>query len=151
MRKTLVAFGLVLVGVVTGVAGARAVQDFQNARFISTGLFSVAEDEGVNFHVTLDDRRGGPPTVVTLRFFDESGIVVERRQVTLGPNQSSTLQMSKPGRYRAQAEIFEPVLPLSARRVVVSTVEIFDVNDLKQRTRFVCGPGEGVGANRAPD
>jgi hypothetical protein len=148
MRKLAIVF--LLLGVVAGVAGAQAFHNFQRARFTNTGLFSVGPDEGVNFHVTLDDRRSGPPTKVLLRIFNVEGVIVARDEAILQPGHSRTLQAQGPGLFRAQAEILEPPFNLSVRRMVVSTVELFDVRSFQIR-RFVCKPDDGVGGSRIPD
>src|SRR5687768_8788239 len=88
--------GLVLGGVFAGFAGAQIIEDF-TSRFLNTGLFTVGSGEGVNFHVSLDDRRAGPPARVLLRLFDAKGAVVARQEAVLEPGQSSTLQFRQPG------------------------------------------------------
>jgi hypothetical protein len=154
MRKTIttgsVAIGLLLVGALAGIAGAQAYQNLARARYINTGLFSVAPDEGVSFHVTLDDNRAAPPTKVALRLIDQTGAVVVQEEAILRPGQSTTLQSTEPGVYRAQARILDPLRRLSDRRSVLATVELFDASlGLTAVRRFVCAPPD-VENDRVP-
>jgi hypothetical protein len=123
---TLTAAGCLLVGVFAARASAQIAQSGKQACYINTGLFTVARGEGVNFHVSLDDRRAGAPAAVLLRLFNQEGAVVAREDVTLQPGQSTTLQAYEPGLYRAHAEVvLDPLSPGSERRTVLGTVEIF--------------------------
>jgi hypothetical protein len=121
--RTLMAAGFLLVGVLAGSASAQT-QD--GACYINTGLFTVAEDEGASFHVSLDDRRTGAPATVLLRLFNQEGAIAARKDVTLQPGQSTTLRLEAPGLYRAHAQILDPRAPASDRRTVLGTVEIFE-------------------------
>jgi hypothetical protein len=150
------AVGMLMVGVLAGVVGAQIAG---NSRFVQTGLFTVGQGEGVAFHVTLDDGRTGSPANVALRLLNQAGQVVARQDAVLEPGQSATLRFRTPGVYRAFAQAVEPEAPLSARRVVVGTVEIFDLEEdvqarslaLAGRTRFVCSQQDGSGSSRIPD
>jgi hypothetical protein len=149
------AVGMLLVGVLAGVVGAQIVS---SSRFVQTGLFTIGQGEGVAFHVTLDDGRTGSPANVALRLLNQAGQVVARQDSVLEPGQSTTLRFRTPGLYRAFAQAVEPDAPLSARRVVVGTVEIFDLeDDLQARSlsigkpRFVCSQQDGSGGSRIPD
>jgi hypothetical protein len=136
MKST--AFGLVLLGIVVGVAGAQVVDTFRRAGSGGSGLFTVSSGEAVSFHVSLDDDTPGPVGRVQMRLFDQRGVVVARQLVALAPGQSATLTHDVPGWYRAQADVLESAFGLSDRRTVASTVELFDVDDLKIK-RIVCG------------
>lgn len=142
MRKTL-AFGLVAIGVLTGAVAMHAFQLTQQARFANSGLFTVGPREGVRFHVALDDAAQGAPLRVILRLLDQGGAVVADDRAMLRPGHSKSLEFREPGLYRAQAEVLDSSGQLSARRVVVSTVELFDVDDLIIK-RFVCGAGDVI-------
>ncbi|MPZ21231.1 MAG: hypothetical protein GEV06_25535 [Luteitalea sp.] len=155
MRKIITtrtfAIGLLLVGALGGIAGAQVDRSVTRARYINTGLFSVASDEGVSFHVTLDDHRGAPPAKIALRLIDQTGAVVVQEHAVLQPGQSTTLRSIEPGVYRAQARILDPLRRLSDRRSVVSTVEIFDVNlGFAAVRRFICAPPEVDPGNKIP-
>jgi hypothetical protein len=154
--------GLLLVGIMVGAAGVHAVQSLERARFLNTGLFTLAAGEAVNFNATLDDHRGGPPARVLMQLLDVKGAVVARREVSLEPGQSATLAYRQPGVFRAQAQIIEPDAPLGTRRIVVSTVEIFGLEtqalngetralSLAIPRRFVCSSDDGAGNGRLPD
>jgi hypothetical protein len=122
---TVTAAGFLLVGVFAGPASAQIAPDASQACYINTGLFTVAQGEGVNFHVSLDDRRTGAPATVLLQLFNQDGAVAARKEVTLQPGQSTTLQFDKPGLYRAHAQMPDPQSAASDRRIVLGTVEIF--------------------------
>jgi hypothetical protein len=149
---------MLVVGVMAGVVGAQIAG---SSRFVQTGLFTIGQGEGVAFHVTLDDGRAGSPANVALRLFNQAGQVVARQDSVLEPGQSATLRFRTPGVYRAFAQAVEPDAPFSARRLVVGTVEIFDLQndaqalsldfDLTGRTRFVCSHSDGSGSSRIPD
>ena len=132
------AFGLVLLGIVVGVAGAQVVETFQRVGSGATGLFTVSIGEALSFHVSLDDDTSAPAGRVQMRLFDQRGAVVARQVVTLAPGQSATLTHDVPGTYRALADVYESAFNLGNRRAVGTTVELFDVDDLKVK-RFVCG------------
>ena len=146
-----------------GAAGVHAVQSLERARFLNTGLFTLAAGEAVNFNATLDDHRGGPPAKVLMQLLDAKGAVVARQDVVLEPGQSATLAYRRPGVFRAQAQIIEPDAPLGTRRIVVSTVEIFGLetqtswwttlerSSLAIPRRFVCSSDDGAGNGRLPD
>jgi hypothetical protein len=133
-RSTL---GLLLAGVVVGAAGAQVVETFQRAGSDSTGLFTLSYGEGVKFSVSLDGRSPGPTGRVQMRLLDPNGTVKASQLVSLAPGRSATLAYDVPGRYRAQAEVYDSSLNLTDR-TVATTVEVFDVNDLLIK-RFVCG------------
>lgn len=124
---TRMAAGFVLAIVFAGVVAAQTSQPTAAPRSLASGLFTVAHDEGVNFHVTLDDLRTAPPSRVLLRLFDENRLTVARAEVTLRPGQSTTLQAQAPGRYRAHVQVLD--LPTSAcdRRILLGMLEIFRV------------------------
>lgn len=132
------ALGILLLGAVVGLASAQVVDTYQRQGSLSTGLFTLAAGEVLNFNVTLDDDSSGPVGKVYMRLIDDRGTVKASKLVSLGPGQSATLPYSVPGRYRAVFELRESTLNLSDRRAVASTVEVFDVNDFKIN-RFVCG------------
>ena len=149
MTMKLVAAGALLVGVFAGAAGAQLVRN-QQSHFIGTSLFRVERGETVNFHVTLEDNRGASPAPVVLRLLNARGTVVAAENVTLQPGQSATLETSEEGTFRAQAQIFEPQTA-SARRRVLGGVELFDMNSLTTKPRFVCSFGDNAGGGRLPD
>jgi hypothetical protein len=146
MRTRAIAVGCLLVGALAGAAGAQAVEIFSRPHYLNTGLFTVGPFEGANFRVTLDDNASGPPAQVLLQFFDTQGRVVARSEETLAPGQSASLQITQPGVYRAHARILDPDVRLSARRILVGTVEIFD--DKLFAKKYVCMVG---GLGRIPD
>jgi hypothetical protein len=160
-KNTTMGLALLLVGIVAGAGAAQVLPTLEPDSFLNTGLFSVGQGEGVNFHVSLDDRRTGPPTTVLLRLLDRSGAVVARREATLNPGQSTTLVHREPGLYRAHAEVVEPDGALGARRIVLGTVEIFsfNLNDAGAMalvaaspiSRFVCSTNDGGTNGRLPD
>ena len=119
------AVGFLLVGAFAGRASAQIAPGGNQACYINTGLFTVAQGEGVSFHVSLDDLRTGAPATVLLRLFNQDGAVAARKDVTLQPGQSTTLQLDKPGLYRAHAQVPNPQSLASERRTVLGTVEIF--------------------------
>jgi len=163
-------FGLLLVGVIAGAAGAQVVESLARPHFLNSGLFTLAADEVVHFNVTLDDGRG-PEARVLLQLFDEKGDVVKRQDVSLVPGQSATLDHPGPGVFRAHAQIVEPSnIQLGARRIVVGTVEILGSGvagvearsivggplvagllDIAIPRRFVCSSDDGGGNGRLPD
>jgi len=122
------AAGFVLVGLFASVAGAQLFRNLQRPRFINTGLFSVAPDEHVNFHVALDDVQSGPPARVLLRLFDHSGAVIARDQVSLRPGEATTVRIQGPGRYRAQVQVLDGPSSFCDRRTVISSVEAVRVS-----------------------
>jgi hypothetical protein len=161
-RNTTMGVALLLVGMMAGAAGVHAVQSLERARFLNSGLFTLAAGEAVNFNATLDDHRGGPPAKVLMRLLDSKGAVVARQDVVLEPGQSATLSYRLPGVFRAQAQIVEPDVPLGTRRIVVSTIEIFGLGTRTGETqaqaldfgiprRFVCSSDDGAGNGRLPD
>ncbi len=156
MSRTIkVGLAMLVAGAIAGAAGVQAIQSLERSLFMNTGLFTLAIGEGVNFNVTLDDDRLGPPAKVLMRLLDTKGAIVARREVVLGPGQSATLQYRLPGVFRAHAQIVEPDAPLGPRRVLVSSVEIFgpsiDDPGLAIPRRFVCSSDDGAGNGRLPD
>ena len=112
---------LLVVGIVTGAAGAQAVQLLQPSSFLNTGLFTLAKGEVVLYNVSLDDERGGPPANVLMQLIDPRGVTVVRQVATLAPGQSATLKYDVPGVYRAHAEIVSgPGTPSDRRRLITS-------------------------------
>jgi hypothetical protein len=132
------ALGLVLLGVVVGVAGAQVVDVFRRVASGGTGLFTVSAGEAARFNVSLDDDTGGPVGRVQMRLIDHRGVVVAKRLVTLAPGQSATMTHNVPGQYRVQADLLESAFDFTDRRAVASTVELFNVDDFKIN-RLVCG------------
>ena len=124
MIKT-VAAGFLLVGVLAAAAGAQTSQT-PEPRAIRTGLFTVTQNEQVNFHVLLDDVRTNPASRVLLRLYDQNGAVVARQEVTLRPGQGTTLQHFAPGLYRAFAQVLDRTSSCE-RRTLRGTVEIYHV------------------------
>ena len=139
MKSAALGLLLLLTGVAVGVAGAQIAGTFQRTGSTSTGLFTIHDGEAVNFSVSLDDDSSGPVGRVLMRLIDDQGTVKVGRLVSLAPGRSATLPYNVPGRYRAQFEKQESTPSLSDRRSVAGTVEVFDVDDVKLRTRFVCG------------
>jgi hypothetical protein len=99
---------------------------------------------------------------VLMRLLDSRGVVVARLDAVLEPGQSATLAYRLPGVFRAHAQIVEPDVPLGARRIVVSTIEIFGLGTRTGETqalaldfgiprRFVCSSDDGAGNGRLPD
>ena len=142
-RRTL---GLLMAGVVFGVNGAQAASP--PTRYLTSGLFTVHQREGVYFHVSLDDIRGGPIATIIMRLIDETGAVRAARTVTLNPGQSATLTHDEPGLYRAQAEVYEQAVGLSDRRTVVGLVEVFGLDDFTIR-RIIPTGGESIPTGRS--
>ena len=130
IRMTLMAAGFLVVGVFAQGAAAQIPQDGAQARHINTGLFTVAPGEGVNFHVSLDDRRTAAPATVLLRLFNEAGDVVARKDVMLQSGQSTTLQITEPGQYRAHAQVLEPPSSACERRTFIGTVRDLSSDEL---------------------
>ena len=133
----LIAIGCLLAGVFAGVAGGEALEAV-NQQYLNTGVFSVRTNETAYFRVSLDDLAGAPPTRVVMQLFDPAGVVLARKETTLLPGQTATLQLSGPGLFRAHADVIEPDLPLSARRTPASTLEVVDT--ITGTTRPSCGP-----------
>ena len=135
---------LLLVGMAVGAVGAQVRDALFRTHIIATSLFRVQDGETAEFNVTLQDHLDGPNSTVGLKLLDATGAVVAQRAVSLAPGQSATLRHRAAGRYRAQAEVFDPSGVLTDERLVVSTVEISRaVGDLTLN-RFVCGPGENI-------
>jgi hypothetical protein len=168
MSKRITGLVFLLIGVAVGVGAAQVLPGLEPSSFLNTGLFTVNSGEGVSFHASLDDRRGGLPATVMLRLVDDTGAVVARRDVVLGPGQSATLQYLKPGRLRAHAGIVEGDTAGGRRRIVLGTVEIFSLRDATaagllpaslrsarfaepEILRFVCSMNDGGGNGRLPD
>ena len=161
-KRISMGLGLLLLGVLAGAGGVHALQLLERTSFLNTGLFTVDPGEAVSFRVTLDDGRTGPAAKVLLRFLDQTGVVVARREVVLMPGQSAALDLRQAGVFRAQAQVVEPGGALGTRRVVVGTVEIFPAPtsttgatalslDLSGGRRFVCSVDDGGGNGRIPD
>lgn len=142
------ALGLLLSGVVVGVAGAQITTRFQRVGSTTTGLFTIAAGEAIQFHVALDDDDSGPVGRVQMRLLDETGVVRKKQLVTLEPGQSATLPWAKPGKYRAQYDVLENVTSVSDRREVAGTVEVRGPDDLV--SRYVCGQNVPSGADSLP-
>lgn len=141
----LVAIGCVLAGVCAGVAGAQVFESVTR-QYLNTGLFSVRTGQKAYFRVSLDDVDGAPPTRVVLQLFDPGGVALAKKEATLLPGQSATLERSGPGLFRAHADVIDPDLPLSARRTAASTVEVVDT--VTGTTRFVCSDPGGLPPGR---
>jgi hypothetical protein len=142
---TVVATGCLLAGVLVGVAGAQVL--FYKPHFLNTGLFTLGPFEGANFRVTLDDEPAAAPAQVELSFYDHAGVVVKKTTTILDPAESVSLQLVKVGVFRAHARVLEPDTRFTSRRTLVSTLEIFDINQLVAK-RYVCSVG---GLGRIPD
>jgi hypothetical protein len=142
------ALALLLVGLVVGVVGAQVA--LERTRYITTGVFTLAEDDVAQFHVALDDGPRQPATQVLMRIFDHSGAVVARRVVTLSPGQAETLELrGEVGRFRAQAEVFDDSgWRFTDRRIVVASVELFEQRGpgILIYKGGVCAPGENIPA-----
>jgi hypothetical protein len=151
---TTIAVTMLMVGVVTGAAGAYTFQ-LDRTLFNSSGLFTIEANEAVNINALLEEAVGAPSARVLLRLLDTRGAVVARKDVVLEPGQSTTLTSRLPGVFRAQVQVVEPDLPFGKRRRVVNTIEIFDIRptslDLTSRRRFVCSSDDGAGSGRLPD
>jgi hypothetical protein len=124
MMKSIAA-GFLLAAMFAGVSSAQISDSPERSRYLNTGLFTVAEGEGVNFHVALDDRRTGAPATVLMRLFNQDGAVVARHDIILQAGQSTTLRINQPGLYRAHAEVRDSSSSACERRTVRGTVEIF--------------------------
>jgi hypothetical protein len=157
-RTTTIGLSLLLVGVITGAAGAHAVQilSTEPTSILGSSLFTLETGEAVNFNVTFQAGRDAPAARVLLQLLDANGAAVARRDVTLEPGRSATLRYGLPGVLRAQAQIIEPTP--TDQSLVLSTIEIFGINDpksldldLKSRRRFVCSSDDGAGPGRNPD
>ena len=136
-RKTgLIMVVCLLIGACVGIAGAQAVEVAQR-RYLNTGLFSLSTDQVARFRVSLDDHAGAPPARVVLQWFSPTGASLGKRETSLLPGQSTTLQTSGPGVFRAHAEVIDPDLPLSPRRAPVASLEVVDT--LTGIVRPTCG------------
>jgi hypothetical protein len=102
------------------------VQNALSVRFLNTGLVALAPGDTAYFHVSLDDLRSSQPATVRLQFFDETGRLASSDDTVIHAGQSTTLQISGPGLFRAHAELLESSLGFSGRRTVVGTLEVFD-------------------------
>jgi hypothetical protein len=120
-----VAGGLVLIGALAGVARAQVSQPGARAQYIGTGLFTVGRGEAVNVHVSLDDHAGAPSGNVIVQILDTKGGTVARRDVTLLPGQSTTLQVQQPGTYRVHSQTTTLPFPLCERRTLIGNAEIY--------------------------
>jgi hypothetical protein len=140
-----IAVSCLFVGVFAGVAGGEALEAV-NRQYLNTGLFPVKTNQTAYFRVSLDDVPGAPPTRVVLQLFDSGGVVVARKETTLLPGQSATLQRSGAGLFRAHADVIDPDLPLSPRRTTVSTVEVVDT--ITGGSHFVCSDPGGLPPGR---
>ncbi len=169
MSKRITGFVLLLIGVAVGVGAAQVVVlPGPPTSFVNSGLFTLNSDEGVNFHVSLHEGRGGPPATALMRLIDASGTVVARRDVQLGPGQSATLQWLKPGQYRVHAGIVEGSNATGPRRIL-GTAEIISLRGTSvtglhpaslrstrraeefEVLRFVSTMHDGGGNGRLPD
>jgi hypothetical protein len=137
VRLKVAAIGLLLSGIVVGVAAAQVASTFRRTEGVASGLFTLAVGEAMNFHVALDDLTSGPVGRVHMRLYDHAGVVRAERLVSLAPGQSATLPWDIPGKYRVQADVLESTSSLSSRRQVATTVELYDLDDLL-RKNFVC-------------
>ncbi len=111
-----------------GVIEAQTPSGTERTGYCSAGPMTLVGGQ-VAFHVSLDDRAGGPAGHVRLRLIDRKGTVVASRSVWLQPGQSTTLTYTGTGLIRPQAETFESlstITGLSDRRKVVGTIELFD-------------------------
>ena len=145
---------LLVVGIVTGVAGAQAVQLLQPPSFLNTGLFTLGKGETALFNVTLDDDRGGPAANVVMQLIDPRGVIVVRQLATLAPGQSATLKYDVPGVYRAHAQIVSAAGEFSDRRALITTLEILGdpFGGLAIPRTYVCSSSDDGGGNgRLPD
>ena len=157
---------LLLVGMLAGAAGVHAVQSLERARFLNSGLFTLAAGEGVNFNATLDDnaRRStgqGPDAVVRCEGHRRRA----SGRTARGRDSPRSLAYRLPGVFRAQAQIVETRRDrLEPRRIVVSTIEIFGLRRVASNQtgetralgvaiprRFVCSSDDGGGNGRLPD
>jgi hypothetical protein len=137
---------LLLVGVVTGVAGAQVFQALQLSRKVETGLFTVGDRERATVNVTVTGAASNEPSQVSVRFFDPAGTAVASQVVTLLPGVSATISPRglPSGRYRAVVDLYDP--PSVVPRRVPTTIEVFDADTGDPRCEFY--PGEGVGLGR---
>jgi hypothetical protein len=142
---TLLAAGCLLAGLSAGAGAAQALQAVQR-QHLNTGLFTLLNNQTAYFRVSLDDGVGAPPTHVVLQLLDPGGAVVAHKEATLLPGQSALLQRSAPGIYRAHADVIDPDLQLSRRRVTVGTVEVVDT--VTGGVRFVCSDPGGLPPGR---
>jgi hypothetical protein len=126
-RSILSSTAFVLVGILVGAAGAQVLPITQ---YVNTGLFTIGQREAFNVHVSLDDEPEGLPAGVLIRVFDRTGRIVRQDDVILHAGESKTMRVSTPGTYRVQAQVAESSQPQSGRRKVLSSVEVFDVDDL---------------------
>jgi hypothetical protein len=145
---------LLVVGIVTGVAGAQAVQLLQPSTFLNTGLFTLGKGEVALYNVSLDENRGGPAANVVMQLIDPKGVTVVRQLATLAPGQSATLRYDVPGVYRAHAEIVSGTGTLSDRRRLITSLEILGdpFGGLTIPRVYVCSSSDDGGGNgRLPD
>jgi hypothetical protein len=159
-RTTTIGLTLLLVGVISGAAGAHAVRRFASPGILGSGLFTVQAGEAVDFNVTLQAERGDPPTRVLLHLLDANGVIVARRDAILEPGKSATLRHRLPGVLRAQAQIVNTVAPVGSTSLLISTIEIFSSSDPTSldpgldatgRRRFVCSSDDPALPGRIPD
>ena len=140
------AVGLLLAGVLMGVAGAQVAGALQLTRVIITGPFTVFDGETASFHVARDSKSPTAAASVALRLFDARGRIVARRTVSLAPGQSATLTHAVAGQFHGEVEVSDTAL--ADRGIVESTVEVGTVNDITTRPRFVCSAGENLPTGR---
>ena len=136
-----IATGCLLIGIVTGVAGAQGVQSMFRVHYLNTGLFSLSPDDSAEFNVTLDDTSAGQPARVRLQFLDTEGTVIAHNEVTLQAGQSTSLRLPGPMLGRAHAEFLEPTLELTSRRAMFGTLEVLDKVTGERRPTCTFGPG----------
>ena len=125
IRMALMAAGFLVVGVFAQGAAAQIAQDGAPARYINTGLFTVAPGEGVNFHVSLDDRRE------PLRRQCSCGCSIRTvrwsHARTSCSSQGSRRRSRLPNRVSTgrTPQVLEPPASSCERRTFIGTVEIF--------------------------
>lgn len=146
-RTFVIAAGCALVGLFAGMSGAQGIQASLRTGYLNTGLFTVAENHEVAFHVALDDDARGAPARVLLQILDETGVIVASQDTRLATGQAITLRLAQAGTFRGHAEVVQRVGLLSGRRAVVGTVEVID--SFGTAIRPVCSIDHtGVGAGR---
>jgi len=152
-RSSVWGAALLVMGIVMGVAGAKAVP-LLPPTFLNIGLFTLGKGETALFNVTLDDDRTGPSASVVMQLIDPKGVTVVRQIVTLAPGQSATLKYDVPGVYRAHAQIVSASDTFSDRRRLITTLEILGdpFGGLTIPRTYVCSASDDGGGNgRLPD
>jgi hypothetical protein len=101
----------------------------------------------VQVHVALDVPKGlaplAEPSSVTMRLYNQRGVIVAERSTTLAAGRTVTLSFKGSGLLRAQVDYGTPATP-GPRRKVVSSVEVSEVDGFRAVIPVDCSGGETV-------